>query len=327
MTGRTMRLAVILPTVLGIAALAAVAYLLAGNTGLLVSAVAVQLFLLTAVLLLARGWLRGESRRREDKALHQRLDRVDAQLDAVRGNLNKRSDELKRRLGSVLADGNETRKRMDRRIGQLDFLIGLYYDIKPTASLPATAGWAASPDLLRYLYDTVTGEQRSSILECGSGVSTLIMAYALRERGHGKIVSLDHDARYAAKTRAVLERHDLHKWAEVRVAELREVELEGERWPWYDTAQLPEGPFDLVVVDGPPEATRSQARFPAVPLLYDRLTPDAMVVLDDHQRPDEQAAGRRWVEAHGDLRPEVLKHHKDTLVLRRDGVEDGASSG
>lgn len=317
MTGRTLRLAVIVPTILGIAALTVAAYLLAGDTGLLAAAVAVQLLLLTAVLLSVRHRVRDDSRHREADRLHRRLDRVDTELDAIRGNLNKRSNELKQRLGRLLADGNETRKQLDRRIGQLDYLIGLYYDIKPTAALPATAGWAASPDLLRFLYDTVTVERRSSILECGSGVSTLIMAYALRERGHGKIVSLDHNAHYAARTRANLERHDLLKWAEVRVAELRDVELADERWPWYDTAQLPEGPFDLVVVDGPPEATRSQARFPAVPLLYDRLTPDAIVVLDDHQRPDEQAVGRKWVAAHDDLSPEVLKHHKDTLVLRR----------
>ncbi|WP_158645754.1 class I SAM-dependent methyltransferase [Stackebrandtia albiflava] len=305
----------VISVLLVLAAAPVPAHLLAGDTGLLACVVLILLVIAAYVLSAARLGLTEDRRRGAE--LHRRLDRVDTELRAVRTNVNRRAHELKRRVDPLAGDIRDAARRLDRRIGQVDHLIGLYYDLRPPVSFPGTAGWAASPDLLRFLYDSVHDLRRSRIVECGSGVSTLIMAYALRELGQGRVVALDHEARFAAHTRAVLERHGLSDWAEVRVAALAEVTVEGERWPWYDVTTLPDGPIDMLVVDGPPKATRSQARFPAVPLLHDRLTEDAIVVLDDHERPDEQAAGRRWVELYPDLTSEALGHHKNTLVLRR----------
>ncbi|MGH8793955.1 MAG: class I SAM-dependent methyltransferase [Stackebrandtia sp.] len=211
----------------------------------------------------------------------------------------------------------QLRNGLAKTFSQVDALTALYYDLKPRQALPATAGWAASPDLLRFLYDTVRGEGRSRVVECGSGVSTLIVAYALKELGGGKIVALEHLDQFAEQTRRAIADHGLSEFAEVRHAPLKDVTLDGEDWPWYDTAEIPEGPFDLIIVDGPPAGTRAHARFPATPVLYERLAAEGMVVLDDHNRDEEQEIGERWTKRHPDLAPQRLKHEKGTLILRR----------
>ena len=40
------------------------------------------------------------------------------------------------------------------------------------------------------------------------------------------------------------------------------------------------------------------ARWPAGPLLFPRLAPGAVVLLDDAARPEEQEAVRRWMAEH-----------------------------
>ena len=120
---------------------------------------------------------------------------------------------------------------------QLDALSGLYYGLKPPQAFPGLAGWAASPDLLRYLFNLVHDERRTSVIECGSGVTTLVMAYAMRELGTGKVVALEHLERFADRTRELLVDHGVSEWAEVRHAPLTDVKLNEQTWPWYDLDQ------------------------------------------------------------------------------------------
>jgi hypothetical protein len=61
-------------------------------------------------------------------------------------------------------------------------------------------------------------------------------------------------------------------------------------------AALGSDPIDLLLVDGPPAyaAGHALARYPALPVLGDRLASGATVVLDDAERPGEQEVLRRW---------------------------------
>jgi hypothetical protein len=64
---------------------------------------------------------------------------------------------------------------------------------------------------------------------------------------------------------------------------------------WYDPAALdglPERGVELLIVDGPPAARGS--RYPALPLLADRLAPGAAILLDDTDREGERKAVERW---------------------------------
>ncbi|MFD0558298.1 putative O-methyltransferase YrrM [Stackebrandtia endophytica] len=208
-----------------------------------------------------------------------------------------------------------------KQYAKVDALSALYYGLRPPKPFPTLAGWAASPDLLRYLFNLVHDERRSSVIECGSGVTTLVMAYAMRELGGGKVIALEHLAEFAEQTRGLLEEHGVSEWAEVYHAPLTDVKIDGQSWQWYDLTRIPESEYDLLVVDGPPATVGENARFPAVPMLQDRLNVDAVVVLDDHERREERAIGKRWREQLSGWRPRYPKHDKGTLELRSPEAE------
>jgi predicted O-methyltransferase YrrM len=181
---------------------------------------------------------------------------------------------------------------------QIEALIALYWDLKPTQALPATREWVGSPDFLRTVMRRVRDTRPAVVVECSSGTSTLVIARALQLNDGGHVYSLEHEPRFAGETRELLARHGLSGWATVIDAPLIETECEGVRQPWYDLSGLQAAVIDLLVIDGPPESTASQARFPAGPKLFPRLAPGGCVMLDDANRPDERRAVERWLGAH-----------------------------
>lgn len=199
---------------------------------------------------------------------------------------------------------------------EVEDLMALYRDIGPEQALPRMHGWAAGPDLARFLYLEVVEQGRRAVLECGSGSTTVILAYACRSVGKGRVVALEHNPRFASATRKMLAERGLSEWAEVVDAPLTEVEIDGGTRLWYDPAAIPDQSFDLLLVDGPPGTVGPQARYPAVPLVFDRLTDDAMVVLDDARRADERAIGERWAAEYQGFGIEWFTHDHGTLVLR-----------
>lgn len=178
---------------------------------------------------------------------------------------------------------------------QLEALQGLYAELDLKVSLPPTRGWAASPDFLLELVCHARVHRPATVVECSSGASTLVLARCLQLNGAGKVLSLEHDPYYAEQTRQQLRRHGLQDWAQVLDAPLQPHLLSGETWPWYDLGGLPAAlAIDLLVIDGPPQATRALARYPAAPLLFPRLNAGAQVFLDDAARADELAILQRW---------------------------------
>jgi predicted O-methyltransferase YrrM len=202
-------------------------------------------------------------------------------------------------------------------------LMYIYDTIKPRAPLPAFVHMAASPELVTTLMDHIVRHRPRTILELGSGSSTIAMAYALEQKIDAStdrlIYSLDHDERYAAATREQLAYHGLEAHAKVYHAPLREMTVDGRSFQWYDLDALPDehGSIDMVLVDGPPTGTNSRARFPALPALYDRLSPSAIIVVDDANRRDETAMVHRWLEMYDGFRVKRFLSPKGTTVLYR----------
>jgi hypothetical protein len=164
--------------------------------------------------------------------------------------------------------------------------------------LPWTTGSMRPAGLVVVCNEIVHGA-RTRIVECGSGVSTVVLARLLRERGAGRLVALEHDRHWAALVHEQLRREALDGTARVLDAP-----LEGEP-PWYGPARLVEVPdeLDLLVVDGPPacDAGHGMRRAPALPRFEERLVVGAAVVLDDIARPGERDVLAGW-EASTDWR-------------------------
>lgn len=188
---------------------------------------------------------------------------------------------------------------------QTEALFSIFSQIQPRSPLPAMRDWAASPDFLKLVISVIQQYQPRCIVEAGSGVSTLISGYALEalysasgelESGEARqVMALDHDLNYAHQTQQNILNHRLQNVAKALYAPLKQFDIGSAQWLWYDTNDLP--PFqtiDLLIVDGPPWYTQPIARYPALPLLFDRLSDGAILLLDDADRPDEQQIIQRW---------------------------------
>jgi predicted O-methyltransferase YrrM len=232
------------------------------------------------------------------------------------GNLDAQATRTFETVRRVEAD---TRKELKQTFRQLEALQNLNAVLPTSDVLPATRGWAASPDLLLALVDLVITDRPSLIVECGSGASTLWLALALRRFGiDGRIIALDHDPVFSGRTRDFLARHDVLDLAEVRDAPLESFSLDGETYAWYArTAWEDLAGIDLLFVDGPPAATGHQARYPALPLLNKSLSPNATIVLDDLIVPDMREVLPRWLDADPGFSSEILPLEKQAAVLRR----------
>jgi predicted O-methyltransferase YrrM len=162
--------------------------------------------------------------------------------------------------------------------------------------LPWTEG-AMSPAGLAAVCNEIVFTGPSAVVELGSGISTIVIARLLRERG-GRIDSVEHLASWADLVRGQLERERLDDLATVIEAPLRPHPLGRGGAPWYDEPLLEVLPplIDLLLIDGPPGYGdgMSESRYPALPVLAERLSPDCVVVLDDADRPGEEAILDAW---------------------------------
>ncbi|WP_186307540.1 class I SAM-dependent methyltransferase [Microbacterium sp. 1.5R] len=205
----------------------------------------------------------------------------------------------------ALEDISSKITRIDRRVRRIEVesvseeqaLLQLLARYTPRTPLPILSGWALSPVGLVYLLDAIEQRDAASVVECGSGTSTLWMALAMKSKGSGKVYALDSSEEYAAETRAMLEAHGLGEWAQVSVCPLTTQSTPRGDLLWYDLAHadLPEV-VDVLLVDGPPGTSGPHARYPAVPLLRSRLATDALVMLDDADRPDERDVIGFWAD-------------------------------
>jgi predicted O-methyltransferase YrrM len=144
----------------------------------------------------------------------------------------------------------------------------------------------------------VAKRDRPTVVECGSGFSTLELARIVRERG-GRLVSLEHDEFWAGRVREHLAAAGLAETAEVVLAPLEP----GAGLPWYAAEALRWVPdrIEVLLVDGPPafDPGMGLSRYPALPVLEPRLAEDAVVFLDDLDRPGEQEVLAAWTRECG----------------------------
>ena len=165
---------------------------------------------------------------------------------------------------------------------ELERQIWLSSRVSPRRLLPPPTGREARGDLLNAALDIIRSERPKHIVELGSGLSTLVMAYALEANGTGKALALENHPESAAATRRLLSEHRLQSYASLNDAPLRPIVVGGERFNWY---YLPDyralAPIDLLFVDGPEGTLAPMCRYPALPILQDCLAHTAVILVDD----------------------------------------------
>ena len=110
------------------------------------------------------------------------------------GNLSGESTRTLTTVRRVEAGIYKVEREIKQTFRQLETMQNLGTVLPGNDVLPATRGWEASPDLIAVLVDLVISERPSLVVECGSGVSTLWLALAMRRfEIDGWIIALDHD--------------------------------------------------------------------------------------------------------------------------------------
>lgn len=156
-------------------------------------------------------------------------------------------------------------------------------------ALPHLGSWKADTYLLHRIVDVIEASRHATVVELGSGATSLVIAKALALHGGGRIHSYDQHAPFVAAMGDWLGEHDLAGTFHHAPLVQRDV-----RWPglWYDLTEVP-GSIDLLVIDGPPWAVHPFARGMAE-RLFPLIAPGGTVLLDDAARPGERYVARQW---------------------------------
>lgn len=199
---------------------------------------------------------------------------------------------------------------------ELEALLRLRDEYPLRFESPLLWNFALSPRGMWQVLTLVRERQPSTIVELGSGLSTLYLSRAA-DQPSSVIYSLEHAIEYLEATRHLLEAHDATENVQLIHAPLVDTDIGGRTYSWYSLSDHLPATIDLLLVDGPPGSSGPLARLPALERLVDRLQPGAVIVLDDTHRDDEREIARSWIRDF-DLR----RHHSLTprqVVLERTG--------
>lgn len=214
----------------------------------------------------------------------------------------------------------EVQRSLD--LQSVEALLQVYRVLDPPGVMPLSGRWAMDPIGLLALLQMVVREQPKTVVELGSGTSSVWLALVL-SRMHGRLITYEAEEAYAATTRRNLAELKLDGVVELRVAPLEDVAVRGRRFTWYRPSAFDDlTRIDLLIVDGPPAETGREARYPAVPMLFDRLAPGARVLLDDSHRPDEKQVVSAWQTTYPSLVLEAGGGPYDRYVVLRKAQEE-----
>lgn len=201
---------------------------------------------------------------------------------------------------------------------QIEASFSLYSTLRIEHPMPPMRLWVISPDFANLIVQLIMDRRPSLVVELGSGVSTVISAYTLTQVNHGRVVAYDHEAQFAQLAAENLRLHGLDHHAQVIHAPLYNIKIEDEIWQWYDLPHFDQlTGIDFLIVDGPPEHIQDLARYPALPVLFDRLNPGATILVDDVSREEDSAVVSRWLEEFDCELVQVVANEKGAVILQK----------
>lgn len=193
---------------------------------------------------------------------------------------------LRKARNRLLAD--LPRKRdLDRHYEQIAGLFQIQNAIQGLPVLRPMREWAISPDAMAWVLADLQERDAPTVIEFGSGQSTVILAAALRHRG-GKLISVEHDPEYSAIIQRQVAACGLNYIVEYVHSDL----IPGILSPSdtsYDVTVVPESSVDIALIDGPPYFNGPLTRLTPLRWSAEHLAKGGAIFLDDTMRPSEQA--------------------------------------
>lgn len=210
--------------------------------------------------------------------------------------------------------------RLDEQVRETQGLVQLTPYGHPYP-MPFGGGWALTADAAALMAREIALNAPNTIVELGSGVSSILIGRLLKQAGRGRLISLDHDPHWAEQTRRHILASGLEDYVQVLDAPLARQRFGQEEYLWY---QMPDslrqaGEIDMLIVDGPPAALDPQGmpRYPALPAFQPQLSARALIYVDDAKRPQEQAMIQRWLAEDPGFERMMYDTVPGTCLLRR----------
>jgi len=182
---------------------------------------------------------------------------------------------------------------MKDNYNQLTEFIQLKEKVGGEMTLPVSRGYAASPDFLNEILETIKQTQPKKILEASCGISTISISEFLIKNNLSEVehIALEHDDFYAKKCQAKVR----NSKSQVVVAPITEHNINSKKWKWYSTEAVKDfQDIDLYIIDGPPHYLQKNSRYPALPIMIKNLSRNCVVLLDDSYRPQEREILEMW---------------------------------
>lgn len=164
-----------------------------------------------------------------------------------------------------------------------------------------SGGWSISQDLARFLAHAVATLNSKNILEFGAGSSSLVLANSLSVSGGGKLTSIEQNPVWCTETwKLVNDKENVDSFMIVAQPKLS-LGISGVYFCFKDCLEdiAYRGLYDLVLIDAPQYFF---GRDGAVPIIYNYLAPNALIVMDDAERYNDRWTLFRWLRSYPGLK-------------------------
>jgi len=183
--------------------------------------------------------------------------------------------------------------------------------------LPFTP-FSLNPYTIIHILNDILLNDRKQIVEFGSGISSIIIARFIQVNNlETKILSIDNNLEWKKFISKELDKYNCKDKIKLIVGELKEHHqkefTEYDNKYWYDLKTVKEAinsldvVIDLVVVDGPSTGLSKYSRYPAIPMIKNKLSKNVSIFLDDIRRKGEKEILVKWnKELEGELQFEKM---------------------
>lgn len=166
--------------------------------------------------------------------------------------------------------------------------------------LPYTAS-AIDYHSLHILMNDIIINNRVSIIEFGSGISTILIGRLCKLNNLKiKLYSIDDNEGWFFSMKQKIKDENLEDYINIIYSPLDSISLPNHSLKWYSTEVLDKElngkTFDMVITDGPMAYLKEieRSRFPALPYIKNKMRENYSIYLHDANRQGEQSIIRDW---------------------------------
>lgn len=152
--------------------------------------------------------------------------------------------------------------------------------------------WSMDTVSIDWLSRFLEEQKPMSVVECGSGLSTLLFA----RHNLQNFLSLEHDKLWFDLTKKRLETENIQNYVDLQLCPLVQLDVNDFLLDWYDIGRLTPFKADLILIDGPPGNNGILSRYPAPFFLQDYIQQGTWLVLDDSNRFNEKEVIKLWLK-------------------------------